>query len=56
MFFHPDRGEEPVGRADWDRVMDVVSDLMTEVEDLYPIRYRVSEFPTVEQFERMGLE
>ena len=34
----------------------IVGDLMTPVKELYPVRYRVSEFPTPGQLERIGME
>lgn len=56
MFFRPNGDNEPLGHGDWDRVIAVVGDLMTEVEDLYPVRFRVSDFPSAEQLEQIGLE
>ncbi len=38
---------------DWERVMQVAGHLM-EPLNLYPPRYKVSEFPTEEQFRAMG--
>jgi hypothetical protein len=45
-------GKTPVV-ADWDRVVEVVGHLM-EPLDIYPQRFRVSDFPTDEQFTAMG--
>lgn len=39
--------------ANWDEAADVVGDLM-ETTDYFPARFRVREFPTDEQFERLG--
>jgi hypothetical protein len=39
----------------WDRVVGVVGDMM-EPLDMYPPRFRVSEFPTEEQIAAMGEE
>ncbi len=44
--------QEPV-MAQWDKVVEVVGDLM-EAVDIYPPRYRVREFPTEEQFRALG--
>jgi hypothetical protein len=41
--------------AAWDRVVDTVGELM-EPLDMYPARYRVSEFPTDAQMVAMGCE
>ena len=40
---------EAVGPVEWDRVVEVVGELMTEVAGLYPPRFRVATFPTDEQ-------
>ena len=42
--------EEPavVSIARWDRVVDLLGDLLVE-QPGYPVRYRVSEFPSAEQ-------
>jgi hypothetical protein len=45
-------GKDPL-TADWDRVVRVMGDLMTPM-DIYPQRFRVSEFPTDEQLAAMG--
>jgi hypothetical protein len=42
-------------RVPWQRVLDVVGDLM-HPEDAYPPRWLVEEFPTDEQLEAMGGE
>ena len=55
MFFRPtaaDDGKIVAGGA-WDQVQQIVGDLM-EPQGLYPERYRVREFPTAEQIERIG--
>jgi hypothetical protein len=39
--------------AEWDRAVEVMGDLM-EPLDIYPQRFRVSEFPTKEQLAAMG--
>jgi hypothetical protein len=49
-------GLKSVAAGDWDRVQEVVGDLMVPVENLYPIRYRVREFPSPEQLEAIGSE
>lgn len=46
--------DEVVGRANWDRVREVMGEQM-EDEGLYPIRYHVRDFPTEEQFAAMDL-
>ena len=45
-------GKDPL-MADWDRVVDVMADSM-EPLDIYPERFRVSDFPTDEQLAAMG--
>jgi hypothetical protein len=47
-------GKAPL-MATWDRVIEVMSDSMTPL-DIYPQRFRVSEFPTEEQLAAMGAE
>jgi hypothetical protein len=47
-----EEGKQPL-MADWDRVIEVVGHLMTPL-DIYPQRFRVSDFPTDEQFAAMG--
>ncbi len=39
----------------WEQAVEVVGDLMTPV-DMYPSRFKVSDFPTEEQFAAMGKE
>jgi hypothetical protein len=50
---HRERGI--VAGGDWDRVQQVVGDLLEET-DLYPVRYRVRGFPTDEQLVAIGNE
>jgi hypothetical protein len=45
-------GQGPL-MAEWDRAVEVVGHLMEPV-DIYPQRFRVSKFPTDEQFAGMG--
>lgn len=40
---------------DWERAVEVVSSLMTSL-DMYPPRFKVSDYPTEEQFAAMGEE
>ncbi|TWT38781.1 DUF1444 family protein [Blastopirellula retiformator] len=42
-----------VASASWDKVESIVGDLMEDLET-YPPRYRVSEFPSAEQLEKLG--
>ncbi|PQO30810.1 DUF1444 family protein [Blastopirellula marina] len=42
-----------VASATWDKVESIVGDLMEDL-DTYPPRYRVTEFPSDEQIERLG--
>ena len=44
-----------VAGGDWDKVQEVVGDLLEET-DLYPVRYRVQGFPTDEQLAAIGNE
>jgi len=53
LFFLQD--EDLVASGDWDKVQQVVGDLMEET-DLYPARYRVRGFPTAEQLAAIGNE
>ena len=48
-----DLGEPPAAIGDWDRVQEVVGDLMEET-DHYPPRFRVREFPSNEALESIG--
>jgi hypothetical protein len=50
-------GDKPemVSGADWDKVREVVGDLM-EPQETYPERYLVREFPTAEQLAQMESE
>ncbi len=38
--------------VDWDRAMEAIGDLMEEV-DMYPVRFRVTEYPTADQLQAM---
>lgn len=51
VYFFVPEGEKDgsvVARASWDRVQQLVGHLM-EPQGVYPVRYRVKEFPTAEQ-------
>jgi hypothetical protein len=48
-------GQGVLAGGDWDRVQEVVGDLLEET-DLYPARYRVRGFPTPEQLTTIGRE
>lgn len=54
FFMDPALGPEapPVGIARWEDVSQVAGQLLAPVEGLYPERYRVKGFPTVEQLAR----
>lgn len=39
---------------EWDRVVDVAGHLLEPMEDLYPVRYRVSQVPTDEELRTIG--
>ncbi len=54
-FFVPknDKDGSVVARASWDRVQQLAGHLM-EPQGLYPVRYRVKEFPTAEQLAVIG--
>jgi hypothetical protein len=43
-----------VSICEWDRVFEVVGHLMELDDDLYPARYRVTEFPSVAQIAEIG--
>lgn len=45
---------QPLGLADWDRVIAVMGNQM-EAQELYPERWRVREFPSPEQLSEIGL-
>lgn len=47
---------QPGQMAEWNRVCEVVGDLMELDESLYPPRYRVREFPTADQRTEIGGE
>jgi len=49
------QGQGIVASGDWDRVQEVVGDLLEET-DLYPVRYRVQAFPSDEQLVAIGNE
>jgi len=55
VFVRSDRvqGKEIVACADWERVQNVVGDLMKPM-DLYPQRFSVEKFPTDEQLKELG--
>jgi hypothetical protein len=46
-------GPRKVAFADWDRVVEMVGDLMIPL-DIYPPRFRVDRFPTGEQLKALG--
>jgi uncharacterized protein YtpQ (UPF0354 family) len=48
-------GKKPV-MAPWDRVTATVGELMEPVDDMYPERFEVVDYPTGEQFDAMGAE
>lgn len=48
-------GKDIVASGDWEKVEQIVGHLMEET-DMYPIRYRVREFPTDEQLAAIGTE
>lgn len=52
VFFVGPEGAAAIG--EWDRVAKVVGDLMELDESLYPVRYRVREFPSAEQLQAIG--
>jgi uncharacterized protein YtpQ (UPF0354 family) len=45
---------QPTVFAPWEKVVEVAGQLMTPVDDMYPERYRVEEFPSAEQLAAMG--
>lgn len=47
-------GQESVSICEWERVFEVVGDLMELDDDLYPARYRVTEFPSDAQIAEIG--
>jgi hypothetical protein len=55
FFIKQGDGDKPemVSGADWDKVREVVGDLM-EPQETYPERYLVREFPTAEQLAQLG--
>lgn len=55
MFARLER-EEAFGPVEWARAVEVVGDLMTEMDGLYPPRFRVEAFPSDEQLRRMGAQ
>jgi hypothetical protein len=52
VMFYED-GKEGVIGGDWDTVARVVGRLMEPVEDMYPPRWRVREFPTPAELEQL---
>ena len=50
-----DPDTEATRLAHWDRVVDVVGDRMTELEECYPPRWSVEDFPSPEELERIGV-
>jgi hypothetical protein len=52
------RGAEgqPGQMADWSKVQAIAGELLVEEEQLYPPRFRVSDFPTPAQLELIGGE
>jgi len=52
IMFIAEHGQQPQ-MVPWDRAVEVVGDLM-ETVDTYPPRFRVKEFPSVEQLAAMG--
>ena len=53
--FLADHEQGIVAGGDWDKVQEVVGDLLEET-DLYPARYRVRGFPTQQQWAAIGRE
>lgn len=49
-----ERGET-LASGNWERVFEICPELI-ESADLYPPRYRVTQFPTAQQLEKIGLE
>jgi hypothetical protein len=47
---------QPGQMADWDKVQAIAGELLVEEEQLYPPRFRVSDFPTPAQLELIGGE
>jgi hypothetical protein len=52
-FYDPER--DKTGMAPWKNAVAVVGKLMTQTND-FPARFRVSEFPSDEEFKQMGAE
>ena len=55
-FLEPMRDGKPgalIGFADWDVVAEVLEDAF-EIEDVYPVRYRVGRFPSGEELARIN--
>jgi Protein of unknown function (DUF1444) len=57
VFFQPteDGQGRVLARGTWDRVRAVVGELMEKC-DLYPLRFRVDEFPTEEELAKIGVD
>lgn len=53
IVFSDGNSEGALASGTWDRVREVVGDLMEET-DWYPLRYRVRNFPTAEQLKAIG--
>jgi hypothetical protein len=51
---HPTQGYQLAAYARWERVREVVGDLMTPL-DTYPQRFRVDRFPTEKQLNAIGM-
>ena len=52
IFFVGPEGAAAIG--EWDRVAEIVGDLLVADDSYYPVRYRVKEFPTQEQLDAIG--
>lgn len=53
VVFSDAESEGALASGPWEKVQEIVGNLMEET-DLYPVRYRVREFPTAEQLEAIG--
>lgn len=53
IMFANEQGVEAIG--EWDRVADIVGDLLTLDDSYYPARYRINLFPTPEQLKEIGM-
>jgi hypothetical protein len=54
VFCREEQGFAAIGT--WDRVQQIVGHLMTPMDDLYPPRFYVDEFPSDEQLRAIGNE